>query len=61
MGLRRSDEGTKMKPKDKWYESREEFGERVTVSIIADASHALVPEQPAAVGAAIVDWMRKLK
>lgn len=49
------------KPKDKWYESREEFGERVTVSIIADASHALVPEQPAAVGAAIVDWMRKLK
>ena len=49
------------KPKDKWYESREEFGERVTVSIISDASHALVPEQPAAVGAAMVDWMRKLK
>ncbi len=49
------------KPKDKWYESREEFGDRVTVSIIADASHALVPEQPAAVGAAIVDWIKKLK
>lgn len=49
------------KPKEKWYESREEFGDRVTVTIIPDASHALIPEQPAAVGAAIVDWIKKLK
>ena len=49
------------KPKEKWYESREEFGDRVTVTIIPDASHALIPEQPAAVGTAIVDWIKKLK
>ncbi len=49
------------KPKEKWYESREEFGDRVTVTVIPDASHALIPEQPAAVGAAIVDWIKKLK
>lgn len=48
------------KPKEKWYESREEFGERVTVKVIPDASHALVPEQPKAVAAAIVEWMKKL-
>jgi pimeloyl-ACP methyl ester carboxylesterase len=49
------------KPKEKWFESREEFGERVTVKIIPDASHALVPEQPGAVAAAIVEWMRTLR
>ena len=39
---------------------REELGERVTVALIRDAGHALVPEQPAAVVAALLDWMRKL-
>ena len=39
---------------------REELGERVTVAVIADASHALVPEQPAAVVAALLAWMQKL-
>lgn len=48
------------KPKDKWFESREEFGDRVTVAIIANASHALIPEQPRAVVEAIVNWVRKL-
>ncbi len=48
------------KPKDKWYESREEFGDRVSVVVIANASHALIPEQPAAVVDAIVAWMKKL-
>jgi pimeloyl-ACP methyl ester carboxylesterase len=48
------------KPKDKWNESRDEFGERVTVKIIPDASHALVPEQPKAVAAAMIEWMKKL-
>jgi pimeloyl-ACP methyl ester carboxylesterase len=39
---------------------REEFGERVSVATIADAGHALVPEQPQAVVAALVGWMRKI-
>ena len=32
----------------------------VTVQVIADASHALVPEQPAAVASAIATWARAL-
>lgn len=48
------------KPKEKWYESREEFGARVTVKIIPQASHALIPEQPAAVVEAIADWIETL-
>lgn len=39
---------------------REEFGARVSVAVIPDAGHALVPEQPAAVVEALVDWIRKL-
>lgn len=48
------------KPRETMNELRDEFGERVTVVVIPDASHALIPEQPAAVVAAIVAWMRKL-
>ncbi len=48
------------KPKDKWYESREEFGDRVTVIVIPKASHALIPEQPRAVVDAIAAWVRQL-
>ncbi|TMH13600.1 MAG: alpha/beta hydrolase [Betaproteobacteria bacterium] len=48
------------KPRQTTNELREEFGERVTVAVIPDASHALIPEQPTAVVAAIVGWMRKL-
>src|SRR5437667_8785707 len=48
------------KPRETTNELRDEFGERVTIVVIADASHALIPEQPAAVVAAIVGWMRKL-
>ena len=33
---------------------------RVTVVVIPDASHALFPEQPAALVAAITDWARRL-
>jgi len=36
------------------------LGDRVTVRVIADASHALVVEQPAAVADALVDWARTL-
>ena len=48
------------KPRETTNELREEFGERVTIAVIPDASHALIPEQPAAVVEAIVGWMRKI-
>jgi pimeloyl-ACP methyl ester carboxylesterase len=48
------------KPASMSNEMREEFGDRVTITVIADASHALIPEQPAAVVDAIVGWIRKL-
>ncbi len=38
----------------------EEVGPRASVIVIPNASHALVPEQPAAVVNAIVGWIRKL-
>jgi pimeloyl-ACP methyl ester carboxylesterase len=41
-------------------EMRKEFGERVSVVVIPNASHALLPEQPAAVAAAILAWIGKL-
>jgi pimeloyl-ACP methyl ester carboxylesterase len=39
---------------------REEFGERVSVVVIPNASHALLPEQPDAVAGAILSWIAKL-
>jgi pimeloyl-ACP methyl ester carboxylesterase len=48
------------KPRAMMNEIKEEFGERATVVVIPNASHALIPEQPAAVTDAIVAWMRKL-
>jgi pimeloyl-ACP methyl ester carboxylesterase len=48
------------KPASMSNEIREEFGERATIAVIANASHALIPEQPAAVVDAITGWMRKL-
>jgi pimeloyl-ACP methyl ester carboxylesterase len=41
-------------------EMRDEFGERATVVVIPAASHALLPEQPAAVTEAIVAWIGRL-
>jgi pimeloyl-ACP methyl ester carboxylesterase len=41
-------------------EMHEELGERVSVVVIPNASHALIPEQPAAVTAAILAWTGKL-
>jgi pimeloyl-ACP methyl ester carboxylesterase len=41
-------------------ELRAEFGDRVTVRTIFEASHALLPEQPEAVVDAIVAWTRQL-
>jgi pimeloyl-ACP methyl ester carboxylesterase len=48
------------KPRAMANEMREEFGERATIVVIPNASHALLPEQPAAVVEAIVAWMGKL-
>ena len=48
------------RPRETANDLREEFGGRVTVAVIPDAGHALVPEQPEAVVAALLDWMRKL-
>jgi pimeloyl-ACP methyl ester carboxylesterase len=41
-------------------ELKEVLGDRVTVHVIAEASHALIPEQPAAVAQALIDWARAL-
>ena len=48
------------KPKGTENELKDEFPDRVTVAIIPNASHALLPEQPAAVVQAIAGWVRKL-
>jgi pimeloyl-ACP methyl ester carboxylesterase len=48
------------KPKGTENELKDEFPDRVTVAVIPNASHALLPEQPAAVVAAIAAWVRKL-
>jgi pimeloyl-ACP methyl ester carboxylesterase len=48
------------KPRATMNEIRDEFGERATIVVIANASHALLPEQPAAVVEAIVAWIDAL-
>jgi pimeloyl-ACP methyl ester carboxylesterase len=48
------------KPRATTNEMRDEFGERVAVAVIPNASHALLPEQPEAASTAILDWIGKL-
>jgi pimeloyl-ACP methyl ester carboxylesterase len=48
------------KPRSMANEMRDEFGERVSVVVIPNASHALIPEQPAAATEAILAWIGKL-
>jgi pimeloyl-ACP methyl ester carboxylesterase len=48
------------RPRTAMNEMREELGQRVSVVVISDASHALIPEQPAAVVDAIAAWSGKL-
>jgi pimeloyl-ACP methyl ester carboxylesterase len=48
------------KPRSMMNEIRQELGERAEIVVIPDASHALIPEQPAALTAAIVTWIGKL-
>jgi pimeloyl-ACP methyl ester carboxylesterase len=39
---------------------RAELGERVTIAVIPDAGHALLPEQPEAVADAVIGYLRRL-
>ena len=48
------------KPRSAMNEIRDEFGERARVVVIENASHALLPEQPAAIVAAIAAWIGRL-
>jgi pimeloyl-ACP methyl ester carboxylesterase len=48
------------KPRSMMNEMREEYGERASVMVISNASHALIPEQPAATVDAILSWIKKL-
>jgi pimeloyl-ACP methyl ester carboxylesterase len=48
------------KPRTMKNEIKDEFGERATITVIPNASHALIPEQPAAVISAIVEWIHGL-
>lgn len=48
------------KPRAMSNEMRDEFGDRASVVVIPDASHALIPERPQAVADAIVAWIKKL-
>jgi pimeloyl-ACP methyl ester carboxylesterase len=41
-------------------ELKDVLGDKVTVQVIANASHAMIPEQPAAVTDAIVKWANVL-
>jgi pimeloyl-ACP methyl ester carboxylesterase len=41
-------------------EMKNEFGDRVTVVVIKGASHALFPERPREVAAALADWIARL-
>jgi pimeloyl-ACP methyl ester carboxylesterase len=50
----------RFRPRETANELREELGARVTVATIPGAGHALVPEQPDAVVAALLQWIRGL-
>jgi len=48
------------KPATKRNRMKNEFGDRVTLVVIDNASHALIPEQPKAVVDALVEWVSLL-
>lgn len=41
-------------------ENQQELGDRVTICVVPNASHALLPEQPEAVASAVSAWIRQL-
>jgi pimeloyl-ACP methyl ester carboxylesterase len=43
---------------DEWGDLRARYGDRITSTIIDDASHALFPEQPDAVAAAVIEYLQ---
>ena len=43
-------------PEPYWHGLRDQLGDRVTAVVVKDASHALFPEQPVAVAAALLPW-----
>ena len=47
--------------RDEWGDLRDRYGARVTTAVIADASHALFPEQPTAVANAITNYLADRK
>ncbi|UOT03151.1 alpha/beta hydrolase [Rhodococcus opacus] len=48
------------RPRETENELRDRFGELVTVTVIPNASHALMPEAPAQVVRALTDWIQAL-
>ena len=44
---------------NEWADLRTRYGDRITSTVITDASHALFPEQPEAVTAAIIGYLRE--
>lgn len=48
------------RPPSTRHELKERLGDKVTVRVIAAASHALIPEQPQSVAEAIAEWARGL-
>jgi alpha-beta hydrolase superfamily lysophospholipase len=46
--------------RNEWPDLRTELGSRVTTTVIEDASHALFPEQPAAVAHAVTGYLKTL-
>jgi pimeloyl-ACP methyl ester carboxylesterase len=48
------------KPPEKRNELKDELGDRVTIAVIPNASHALIPEQPQAVVDALAAWISAL-
>jgi pimeloyl-ACP methyl ester carboxylesterase len=49
------------RPRETANDLREELGARVSVAVVPDAGHALVPEQAQAVVAALLGWIRTLQ
>ena len=47
-------------PYNSWRELREQCGDRVTTRIVADASHALFPEQTPIVADIVIEWLQWL-
>ena len=48
------------KPESARNEMKQEFGDRVSIAVIPNASHALIPEQPKAVVDALTTWIKRL-